>query len=194
MGKTKADQRREQLREQLWPDSADRVWKGPEETGYWCAPRILPLLLHLTKEKGIVGEKDCSFVYLELLSRDFGQGIVEIRDEDEHAFCAGYTSNRARRTWQERMHALASAGFIEVETKGNRPLGYVLVLHPTHVVSELRRQRKVSDQWWNLLQQQLLEVGAPRIEDPLIPTELRVIPGGVATLPTSVRRRRRSGE
>lgn len=177
---TRADLKREEQRKQLWPDSGELIWKGPDETGYWCAPRILPLLLHLTNDKRIVGEKDCSTVYVELFSRTFGQGIVEIRDEEEHAFCAGYTSSRAKRTWQERVQALANAGLIEVKPKGNRSIGYVLLLHPVQVACSLRRQRKVSDEWWGMLQQQLLDYGADVPADPLSTRELHVISGGAS--------------
>jgi hypothetical protein len=137
----KPDQKREQLREQRWPDSGDRIWKGTQEKGWWPAPRALPLFLQLARDKKIVGNTDCSRLYLELLSRDFGQGLVEIRDEDEHAFCAGYTGNRARRSWQERMRLLAKNGFIEVDTKGNRAFGYVLIVHPALVAAKFRRER-----------------------------------------------------
>lgn len=175
---TRASQRRRDLREQLWPDSEDRIWRGADEKGWWPAPRVLPLLLHLTRDKEIVGAQDASQVYLELLSRDFGQSIVEIRDEDEHAYHAGYTSSRARRTWQERMRVLEKAGFIEVRAKGNRDYGLVLIVHPAHVIRELRRQGKVTDKWWSMLQQQLLDTGATVLEDPLTSGPVRMAEDG----------------
>jgi hypothetical protein len=187
----KPDQRREQIREQRWPEAGDRIWKGTQEKGWWPAPRVLPLLLHLTKDKKIVGNKDCSRVYLELLSRDFGQGLVEIRDEDEHAFCAGYTGNRARRSWQERMRLLAKNGFIEIAAKGNRAIGYVLIVHPARVATKLRGERKVTEQWWEMLQQQLIDSGAGALDDPLSLPELRVIEGGVGEAAEPRARRRR---
>jgi hypothetical protein len=179
--KTAADRRREETREDLWPDSAKRIWRGPEEKGYWCAPRVLPLLLHLTQSKALVGAKDCSFVYLELLARDFGQGVVEILDEDEHAFFAGYTSGRAKRTWQERVRALRDAGFIEVKPKGNRQIGFILILHPAQVVAKLKAGGKVPDNLWQLYQKRLRDIGAP-VHTKVAP-ELRVIDGGAQSKP-----------
>jgi hypothetical protein len=129
-------------------------------------------VLALTKDKRIVGEKDCSSVYLELLARDFGQGIVEIRDEDEHAFCAGYSSNRARRTWQERIKLLEREGFIQTVPKGNRSTGYVLIVHPLQAVAGLRRQGKVTDELWRMFQQRLLETGCPPLEESDVSGEL----------------------
>ncbi|HEV8239887.1 MAG TPA: hypothetical protein VGS57_11015 [Thermoanaerobaculia bacterium] len=190
MGKqTKADITREALREQLWPGSGARVWKGPEEVGYWCAPRVLPLILFLAADKKLVGKPDCSAVYLELLARDLGQGIVEILDEDEHAFFAGYTGERARRTWQERVQALTNAGFIEIRAKGNRKFGYILLLHPAAVVAKLRQQGKIADAWWTLYQQRLRQVGAPTHAE--IAPEFRVLEGQAGRDSAPTRRQRK---
>ena len=160
VAKTRADARRESLRESLWPGQGENVWGGPSEKGYWCAPRTLPLLLNLTSNRGIVGELDCSSAFLDLLSRDFGQGVVEILDEEEHAFFAGYTGRRARRTWQERIKRLEKAGFIKLKPRINRPIGYVLINHPYKVAVELRRAGKIDDQWWQLFRQRLNDLGA----------------------------------
>jgi hypothetical protein len=160
MAKTKADLKRELLREEFWPEHQGSVWGGPAEKGYWCAPRVLPLFLDLAASKSVVGDLDCSKVYLELLSRDFGQGVVEILDEEEHAFCAGYRGKRAKRTWQERIRRLEGSGFIQVQPKGNRTIGYVLIIHPYKVATELRNAGKVDDLWWQLFKQKLNAVGA----------------------------------
>ncbi|MBW8875700.1 MAG: hypothetical protein JF614_12115 [Acidobacteria bacterium] len=183
MGNTKADKRREELREQFWPDSEGRIWKGPKEKGYWCSPRFLPLILHLTTYKKIVGNHNCSTVYLDLFSRDFGQGIIEIRDEDEHAYYSGYEGSRSRRTWQERIHSLEKAGFIQVTHKGNHLIGYVLLIHPLQVAQALRSEGKIESKWWHQLQEQLRNIGAEPLSDPLARPELqlRVINGGVAS-------------
>jgi hypothetical protein len=160
MGRTKADLRREQLRENLWPGQEENVWGGAAEKGYWCAPRTLPLLLNLTSDKRVVGELDCSSAYVDLLSRDFGQGFVEILDEDEHAYCAGYSGRRARRTWQERIKRLEKAGFIQVMPRLNRSIGYILIVHPYKVVTMLRNADKIDDQWWQLFSLVVDKTGA----------------------------------
>jgi hypothetical protein len=163
MARTKADERRELLRDSLWPGQGESVWAGPAERGYWCAPRVLSLLLNIASDKRIVGELDCSSAYVDLLSRDFGQGVVEILDEEEHAYCAGYTGRRARRTWQERMKGLEKAGFIKLMPRLNRAIGYVLIVHPYKVAADLRRAGKIDDQWWQLFSQRLSDVGAGEI-------------------------------
>jgi hypothetical protein len=156
---TKADRRRDDLREEFWPHQRDLVWGGPTEKGYWCAPRVTPLLLGLARSKKIVGELDCSGVYLELCSRDFGQGIVEILDEEEHAYYSGYIGKRARRSWQERIRRLEGAEFIRVQPKGNRPIGYILIVHPYKVAADLRSSGKIDDSWWILFTQRVRDLG-----------------------------------
>lgn len=158
MAITRADSKRLYLRGELWPD-AEPLLAKPDEKGWWRAPRTLPLILSLTRDKRITGKLDCSSVYLELHSRDFGQGLVEILDEDEHAFCAGYFGNRALRSWRERMAMLENAGFIKIAPKGNRRIGYVLLISPHAVAEELRRQGKVGDAWWRAYKQRLQAVG-----------------------------------
>jgi len=155
---TRADSKRLHLRDELWPNAEPLITR-PDEKGWWRAPRTFPLILSLTRDKRITGKLDCSSVYLELHSRDFGQGLVEILDEDEHAFCAGYFGNRALRSWRERMAMLESAGFIKIAPKGNRRIGYVLLINPHAVAEELRRQGKVPDAWWRAYKQRLQAVG-----------------------------------
>jgi hypothetical protein len=158
---TRADLKRLLLRDELWPEAAALI--APDQKGWWRAPRTLPLILSLTRDKRITGKLDCSAVYLELHSRDFGQGLVEILDEDEHAFCAGYFGNRALRSWRERIAMLAEAGFIEIAPKGNRRIGYVLLINPHAVAEELHRQGKVSDAWWRAYKQRLQAVGGAEL-------------------------------
>jgi hypothetical protein len=167
---------REALREELWPGSAEKVWKSAKEKGYFPSPRNLPLVLQLMREKGVCGTLDPSSVYLEFLHRDMGEGIVEVLDEDEHAFCAGYVGGRAVRTWRERVAALQRAGFIKVFPKGNRNIGYVVIVHPCSVVANLRRDGKVGDRWWQLFQELQRKVGAPPAQDLAAQKRLKVVP------------------
>jgi hypothetical protein len=88
-------------------------------------------------------------VYLELLSRQRGEGVIEMAHEEEHAFAAGYVGTRAVRTWQERMKILEENGFIKALQVGNQRYKYVAIVHPTTAVERLREQKRVDDNWWN---------------------------------------------
>ena len=103
--------RREELQKQYWP--TEDLWTGEHEKGWFPAPRSLPLILTLLASKSISQKQDPVSVYLDLLSRQRGEGIVEMEHEAVHAYAAGYEGTRAVRTWQERMKVLVDAGFIK---------------------------------------------------------------------------------
>ena len=168
---TAADKRRRRLREeQFGADSWNEVWQGPDEKkGYACVPRVLPVLLQLAHDKAVTLATDCRSTYLELLTRNWGQGFIEIRDEQEHALRAGYTSPRSLRTWRERMRLLKNAGFIEMREKAFRPIGYVLLRHPHKVIGDLRAAHKVDGQLWLLYCEICEDFGVEPPPDPLAP-------------------------
>ena len=115
--------RREEIRKEHWPNES--LWTGEKEKGWFPVPRSLPLVLALLKSKQISGKKDPSSVYLELLSRQRGEGVIEMMHENDHAFAAGYEGTRAVRTWQERMKVLEANGFIQTKQVGNQRYKYV---------------------------------------------------------------------
>jgi hypothetical protein len=139
--------RREEIREQYWPD--EDLWTGEKEVGWFPAPRTLPLILGLLSSKEISGKKDPSSVYLDLMSRQRGEGVIEMGHEADHAFASGYEGRRAVRTWQERMRILEENGFIRTAEVGNQPYKYVAIIHPTTAVQGLRDDKKVPVRWWN---------------------------------------------
>jgi hypothetical protein len=139
--------RREEIRHQYWPD--EDLWTGEKEVGWFPAPRTLPLILGLLSSKEISGKKDPSSVYLDLMSRQRGEGVIEMGHEADHAFASGYEGRRAVRTWQERMRILEENGFIRTAEVGNQRYKYVAIIHPTTAVQRLRDGKKVPVRWWN---------------------------------------------
>ena len=139
--------RREEIREQYWPD--EDLWTGEKEVGWFPTPRTLPLILGLLSSKEISGKKDPSSVYLDLMSRQRGEGVIEMGHEADHAFASGYEGRRAVRTWQERMRILEENGFIRTAEVGNQRYKYVAIIHPTTAVQRLRDGKKVPNRWWN---------------------------------------------
>jgi hypothetical protein len=139
--------RREDIRLQHF--AAEDLWTGEGEKGWFSVPRSLPLVLALLSSKEISKKHDPSFVYLELLSRQRGEGVIEMAHEEEHAFAAGYVGTRAVRTWQERMKILEENGFIRTLQVGIQRYRYVAIVHPTTAVQMLRDQKRVDENWWN---------------------------------------------
>jgi hypothetical protein len=154
--------RREEIRRQHWPK--EDVWTGEKEVGWFPAPRTLPLILSLLSSKEISGKKDPSSVYLELISRQRGEGIIEMAHEADHAFASGYEGRRAVRTWQERMKILEHNGFIKTVEVGNQQFKYVAIIHPTAAVQRLRDKKQIPDKWWNAYIARKLETKEPTHE------------------------------
>jgi hypothetical protein len=81
-----------------------------------------------------------------------------MKDAAEHASAAGFFSNRAVRSWQERMKILEKIGFIKTKKIGNQAFKFVLLVHPTVAVKRLRDKKKVSDEWWDAYRARQIEV------------------------------------
>jgi hypothetical protein len=143
--KTKGAERREKMRDSLFP--GEEPWLGAKEVGWFRAPRTLPLILGLIDSKQLSGRLRPSPVYLELWARDMGEGFIEIKDEQEHAYGSGYSGSRALRTWQERMRTLEKLGFIKIKQVQNRIYGCVLLVHPAAVIEGLLKDGKINKTW-----------------------------------------------
>jgi hypothetical protein len=157
INKLSGAERREKIRDEFFGDE-DAWTRDPKEKGWFKAPRTLPLILELLKSKDLSGNFDPSGVYLDLLSRNIGGGLVEMTDEAVHAYSAGYFGTRAVRSWQERMKVLESLGFIKTKQIGNQRYKYVLIVHQTAAVQHLRDAGKVSDAWWDAYRARQIEV------------------------------------
>lgn len=143
--KTKGAEKREKFRQSLFP--GEEAWIGEAETGWFRAPRTLPLVLSLIDAKDLSGKARTSNVYLELWARHMGEGLIEMKEPESHAYFAGYLGSRGVRTWQERMRLLEKMGFIKVKPAGNRTYGYVLLVHPANIVEKLNVQGKLPANW-----------------------------------------------
>jgi hypothetical protein len=155
--KPKSD-RLQKIRSEHWP-MVD-LWTGGEyDKGWFKAPRTLPLILALMQSKQLTGNADPTRVYLELLSRQFGEGVVEIQNEGEHAYAAGYTSSRAVRTWQDQMRCLEKLGFIKIKGIGKHAFKYVALVHPVAALEELRQKNLVPQDWWDAFTDRRIQTG-----------------------------------
>jgi hypothetical protein len=117
------------------------------------------------QSKALSGNLDPSGVYLELLSRHIDSGIVEMTNEADHAYGAGYFGNRAVRTWQERVRVLEELGFIITKQIGNLRYKYVLIVHPTVAIQKLRDDDKIPDAWWDAYINRKIEVKEETFEE-----------------------------
>ena len=137
MPKTSAQLKREAYKAEFWPD--DIAWTGePPEMGWFRAPRTLPLIMKFLSEKKVSGNTGRSI--LTFLARHRDSGIVEMATDSDHSYSAGYTGSRSVRTWQERMKLLEKLGFIKSRKVGNQQYKFVLLVHPTIAIINLRER------------------------------------------------------
>jgi hypothetical protein len=179
----KQTEKRAALRRVLWPDEVP-FDTPPGTNGWFKAFRTLPLVLRIIRLKSVTGGGrfgDAGHVYLELVSRHMDGGLVVLNDANEHAYAAGYSGNRAVRSWKERMDALQKAGFIKIE-KVDGHYKRVLIIHPTVAVQRLRDADAASipnDLWKTFLTRQV-ETKEPTFEqlNPKQPMPVAMIPSG----------------
>ncbi len=155
----KIQQRRVALRDQFFPDAANLVWTRQLNAGYCSVPRTIPWIALLIAQLSTHGNP--SGVYWDFWCRAFDEGVIEVNDEQEFAFSSGYTGNRALRTWKEHVKQLQKLGFIKVAPKGNREIGYILLLNPYLVVEHLKKQGQIPEvSWWTSFQARMAQIGA----------------------------------
>lgn len=154
MPQTAGAERRTELKKRYW--RKDEAWTGMGN-GWFKGPRTLPLILALLSQKELTAGRDISRVYLELLARHMDGGVIEIGNESDHAYAAGYVGTRAIRTWHERMALLERLGFIKSIKVGNQRYKLVLVVDPVVAITELREKSLVPDSWWEAYVLRLLE-------------------------------------
>jgi hypothetical protein len=152
-------ERRELMRNELWPDSEKLIWRSKGNSGFVPLPRVLPLIGELIRTAG--GKGDPSRVYMDLWFRCFDDGYVQIDSVELLAFSAGYQGTRATRTWKEHMLRLAELEFIMYRGNPANEFRYVLLIDPVVAAQSLRRRQPqlVSDEWWNNFAERLLAIG-----------------------------------
>ncbi len=154
-----AAEARQSLRDTLWPSSEGKTWDRRSNQGFTTVPRLLSLILVAIKDlSGKSG--DASRVYLDLWLRAFDEGFVNVLDDEELAYSAGYKGSRATRSWRERMLRLQELGFIDVKPRGNIEIGYVVIWDPLHVCAALYGSGKISHEWWHAFVGRAHEIGA----------------------------------
>ena len=162
-GKSKSE-RLQKIREEFWPEVD--VWTGGEhDKGWFKAPRTLPLIRALMKSKALTGAGDPATVYLELLSRQYGEGVVEIQNEAEHAYAAGYTSSRAVRTWQNHMRCLERLDFVKIKGIGKHAFKYVILAPAVAALEVLHTKGLVPQDWWDAFTDRRIQTGELSYEE-----------------------------
>lgn len=102
-----------------------------------------------------------SDTYLALWCRVFDEAIVEIRNDRELAFEAGFSGTRGVVTWRARMKLLQELGFIDIRAGLASDFQYILLYNPILVIAETYQRLNIpQDLAYEALKARLIEIGA----------------------------------
>jgi hypothetical protein len=153
-------ERRIALRKELWPDfDFDLLWDRTQNDGYTTMPRPL-LLISKIMDYLAPEAKPVSKTYLSLWCRVPDEMLIAIRNENDMAFEAGFSGQRAVTGWRSRMKILVELGFIEVNITSTGNYQYVLILNPYRVIKKFKEKNKIPKYLYVALLARAQEVGA----------------------------------
>lgn len=163
-----ASNKRIALRENFWPGiSPKSLWLRKERTGFTTLPRTMPLIGRIMDQLSGKGFPLYS-TYLSLWCRVYDEALVEVRNDRELAFEAGFAGTRGEVTWRTRMRKLQELGFIDVKAGLASDFQYVLILNPILVIAQTYRELQLEeDIAYGALMTRLIEVGADDLETSL---------------------------
>jgi len=154
---TAAMRRRLKLRKEIWPDFEESMlWRRADFVGFTTVPRTMPIIIRIINS---LDKKSAGSVYFELWCRAFDDFLVEVKDEYECAFSAGYEGQRAVRTWRERVEVLEKFGFVWTKKAPHGAYRYVLMLDPHIIIEKLKGEGKISELEDLALKTQLISIG-----------------------------------
>jgi hypothetical protein len=162
------------LRTRLWPHlSEDELWNHKNFDGFTSIPRTIPIVLSIIDD--LTKGAPASSTYLELWCRAFPEMYVSLAKPDEHAFHAGFTGQRARRTWMDRIRKLRDLGFILVAEGSAGELSHSVIINPHVALRRLKQNDHpgISKAKYNALIERGNDIGATDVDrDPKESTEL----------------------
>lgn len=158
-------QRQLEVRKKLWPHVSDEMtWNRKARTGFVTMPRTMPLIMRIMDHMAGKGSP-VSLVYLDLWCRTFDEAFLQITKTEEMATYAGFSGQRALRTWKERFAKLNELGFIDVQHGLSKDVQFALILNPYHVIAKAYTVGKVPLEMWNALMVRAAEIGADDLND-----------------------------
>jgi hypothetical protein len=166
MAKTRSILKRQlEARAKIWPDVTNlMLWDRTERDGFSTIPRAMPLIMNIMdglSEKGFpVGQ-----TYLEMWCRLYDELFLTLNRPEEMAFFAGFTGQRAVRTWRDRVKRLAALGFIDLKSGPLGEMSYAVFFNPYHVIKRAYLNKLVAEDKYRALVIRANEIGAFDLDD-----------------------------
>lgn len=154
-----------EARAKIWPDVTNlMLWDRNERDGFSTVPRAMPLIMNIMdglSDKGFpVGQ-----TYLELWCRLYDELFLTLNRPEEMAFYAGFTGQRAVRTWKDRVKRLADLGFIDLKSGPLGDMSYAIFFNPYHVIKRAYLKGEVQEDKYRALVIRANEIGAFDLDD-----------------------------
>lgn len=154
-----------EVRKKLWPAvSTEMTWNRLARNGFVTMPRAMPLIMRVMDFMAGKGSP-VSGVYLDLWCRTFDESFLQITKTEEMATYAGFSGQRAVRTWKERLAKLKELEFIEIKHGLSKEVQFVLILNPYHVIAKAYATGAVPLEMWNAVIVRAAEIGATDLDD-----------------------------
>ena len=154
-----------EARAKIWPDVTNHMlWDRTERDGFATIPRAMPLIMNIMDElagKGFpVGQ-----TYFEMWCRLYDELFLTLNRPEEMAFYAGFTGQRAVRTWKDRVKRLAELGFIGLKSGPLGDMSYAVFFNPYHIIKRAYLRKLVAEDKYRALVIRANEIGAFDLDD-----------------------------
>jgi hypothetical protein len=154
-----------EARAKIWPEVTNlMLWDRNERDGFSTVPRAMPLIMNIMdglSDKGFpVGQ-----TYLELWCRLYDELFLTLNRPEEMAFYAGFTGQRAVRTWKDRVKRLADLGFIDIKSGPLGDMSYAIFFNPYHVIKRAYLRGEVNEDKYRALVIRANEISAFDLDD-----------------------------
>jgi hypothetical protein len=173
----KIARRQLELRARLWPDLKETdLWSRHTHDGFSTIPSTMPLIMSIMDD--LSKNQPVSFTYLELFCRAFDECFVTLSKAREIAFHAGFSTQRAERTWKARLKILHDLGFIDLKSGPSGPASYALILNPYRVIQRHHEQETTGlrEDKYNALVARAIEIGDESLTPPAAATPVPAAP------------------
>lgn len=166
MAKTRNILKRQlEARAKIWPEVTNlMLWERTERDGFSTIPRTMPLIMNIMD--GLAGKGfPVGQTYLELWCRLYDELFLTLNRPEEMAFFAGFTGQRAVRTWKDRVKRLAALGFIDLKSGPLGEMSYAIFFNPYHVIKRAYLNDQVAEDKYRALVIRANEIGAFDLDD-----------------------------
>lgn len=154
-----------EARAKIWPDVTNHMlWDRTERDGFSTVPRAMPLIMNIMdglSEKGFpIGQ-----TYIEMWCRLYDELFLTLNRPEEMAFYAGFTGQRAVRTWKDRVKRLAALGFIDLKSGPLGDMSYAIFFNPYHIIKRAYVNGNVAEDKYRALVIRANEIGSFDLDD-----------------------------